>query len=207
MAVSRETTALSLPLSAPQRSRLSALADWVATRACPLGLTTYSHPDQAFREAVAPALALPAMLGYLPVGPWADFGAGSGALGLALASLCPAAHFDLIDRRQRVTAFLDLSIRRLSIPNAYPLLLNITADTYNQQWAGVCLRAFATPAEALLLAAHHARHWICAWHAPHIVQYRTPQPAFRLVCQTPTSSPNLVASLYERVRESEEPCG
>ncbi len=198
MPVSRET-----PFPLPHLPReiavmLDSLAVWTAERAFPLGLTNYRTPDTVLRDAILPALALSNLLGATPVGPWAEIGAGSGALGLALALTAPAVHVDLVDRRQRAVDFMDLTVRRLVVPNARAVHLDLQPRTRTDRWVGVCFRALAQPGTALALAARHARRWICVWHSPTVAGYSTPPGGFSVASQQATVSPNLVATLYAR---------
>lgn len=66
----------------------SHVADWVGPRAARLGLTQYTSGAKVALELMAPGFPLVAELsgGFAGV---AEVGAGCGALGLALAVLCP----------------------------------------------------------------------------------------------------------------------
>lgn len=184
--------------SCPPQARLDPLIAWLATHAPQLGLTGYSSTEQVRDQAVFPALALQALLGGPPIGPWADFGAGSGALGLALATLHPTMHVTLVDRRQKATDFIELSTRRLRLSNASSLNADIHASIGAPAFAGVCLRAVSVTSEALAGAASNAIHYVCAWHSPGAVGYDADPPGFRLAARTAALAPNLVASLYAR---------
>ena len=204
MTVSRETSRA--PYSQPLAS-LAPLAAWLAKAAHPLGLTNYKHPDQLLQHALRPALALHDLLGRPPLGAWTEIGPGCGALGLTLALAAPGAHFQLIDRRQRVISFLDLTIARFHIPNARATLAPAVPDqTPAARPIGVCFRAIAPPAQALSLAAGHACHWICAWHTDTLLDYDVPPPGFDIAGRSRTSSPNLVATLYQRENGQEVLC-
>ena len=199
MRVSRETGAPLGPLSPADRSRLEALAGWLAERAHPLGLTNFATPEEMLLQAVLPARVLFSLLPDPPRGCWADLGAGAGALGLTLATLAPSTHFDLVDRRRRVIVFLDLTIRHFGLPNASAVLADLATRPPSPPWDGVCLRAIAPAPEALALAAPHARRWICAWHGANTPGYDRPPPGFRLSHSVNAGIPTLCASLHERI--------
>jgi len=198
MDVSRETVPTHPQPAAPE-ARLLALAEWLAPSAASLGLTNYHTADVLLTDAILPALALRGLLGHAPVGPWVDLGAGSGALGLALALTAPALHMDLLDRRERAAAFLDLTVRRMAIPNARALQRDLQPEAEIPAWVGVCFRAVAPPSEALAMAAAHSRRWVCAWHGPGLRAYRTPPAGFRVAGSSRAPSTNLALTLYERV--------
>lgn len=198
MSVSRETGPPLGPLSPADRSRLEALAAWLAERAYPLGLTNFATPEDVLEQALLPARALFSVLPGPLSGRWADLGAGSGALGLTLAILAPLAQFDLLDRRRRVIAFLDLTIRRFRVPNAFAVLADVSTPPPAPPWDGVCLRAVAPGPEGLCLAAPHARRWICSWHGSATAGHDRSPPGFRLVRSVNAGTPSLCASLHER---------
>jgi len=195
--VSRETLA-ALTGSLDQYLRLRELADWLAQSASPLGLTNFPDSSALLTHAVAPAFALPSLLGHAVIGSWAELGPASGALGIALALTQPAAHIDLVDRRDRVTAFLDLTLHRLALPNATARAARLSATTHTPAWTGVCFRALSETHTALRTAAAHAQRWICAWHSASAAGYDLPPPGFACVARCGTLSENLVATLYCR---------
>lgn len=199
MSVSRETTDAGQPLHPELMSRLLELADWIARTAYPLGLTNYADAETVLQESVLPTTALLWALPGPLTGAWADIGPGSGALGLTLALLEPAITVDLLDRRERVTAYLDLSLAHLGITNARARQVNLSAtkqapETYD----GVAFRAFGPPAKALALAASLSRTWVCAWHSPQTVAYQSPPEPLTLVSQRPTTSSGLLCTLFRR---------
>ncbi len=202
MPVSRETHSALLPLSPDVASGMVALAQWLREAAFPLGLTNYPDADTMLAEAVLPAVALPSAFGRPLSGHWVDLGAGSGAIGLAAAILSPAASVTLVDRRRRAASFLDLTAKRLSLPNVSVLEAAFTADSGPNGFTGVCFRALTAPTHALRIAAAHARRWICAWHAPGLAPYDTPPANFRPVARVPTSTPALLLDIYERTPTS-----
>lgn len=199
MAVSRETGADTFHLPPSCLKRLDDLARWLATAAHPLGLTGYPDATANLEHGVLPALVLHELLAGGPIGPWLEIGPGSGALGLALSLCSPAAHFSLCDRREKVAAFLDLTIARFGIPNARAIRAHLATDGPSGGFLGVVFRALDSPTHSLSLAAHHARRLVCAWHAPGIGEYAHAPPGFARVKVIPTRSPNLVASLYQRL--------
>ena len=176
---------------------LAHLADWIAQAAFPLGLTNYASPEDIMRRGVLPAYLLPKLLRREVAGSWAELGPGSGAIGLALACFSPAAHVTLVDRRARVTAYLDVSITRLSLPNATATTIALTSQP-GPSWVGVCFRALAQPPHALQVAAAHARCWICAWHSSGMTAYDCPPKGFVGVARTAALADGLCATLYRR---------
>ena len=187
-----------LPNPEPMAVRLDALARWLAASAVPLGLTGYRDASSIWAQAMEPALLLPRMFCASIVGPWLEIGAGSGALGLTLAILSPAAHLTLADRRERVVAHLDLAIRRLAATNAEAHLARMGSASPPHRWVGVCLRALAEPTASLDIAQRHAQRWICTWHSPSIAAYDDAPRGFDVVARDQTTRGDLCATLYRR---------
>jgi len=175
--------------------RLQSLADWLSQAAHPLGLTNYASAQEMLTRAILPAAALPALLGAPLSGAWAEMGPGSGALGLALAVVAPAACIELLDRRQRVTAFLDLTIRRFALQNAAATTLSLPSQGPHR-YLGVVFRAFARPTVALQTAREHSRRWVCAWHTPGLDGYDHPPLGLSPVARSLIPAAGLAVTLY-----------
>jgi 16S rRNA G527 N7-methylase RsmG len=97
--------------------RLESLAAWISRAGVAAGLTGYETADAVLSQAIAPAAVIADSVGdgALRI---AEIGAGSGALGLALAILLPSATVCLLDASGRSAVFVEMSIRRLRIHNA-----------------------------------------------------------------------------------------
>jgi len=196
--VSRETTRLVEALRPAIADRLRSLSQWIAHHAYPLGFTNYATPDQVLLHGMAPAITIAAHHHPDAFATCAELGPGSGALGLAIATLAPTLHVDLADRRRKVIDYLELAIACNAVPNATALLFDAARPGSQTQWDTVCFRALAKPAEALALAAPLARARIFACHSPAVETYRLSPPGFTLLDQRPTAAPNLVLTLYEK---------
>ena len=181
---------------------LEAIAGHLFRAAAPLGFTGHSDAFSFLHQGMMPALALSRMFRRPLLGQWLEIGSGSGAIGLSLATMHPAAHFTLADRRERVIAHLDLAVRRLGVPNADILQADLRPGPHARRWLGVCFRALASPREALQLAAHYSSRCICAWHSPRTGRYDVPPSGFHLAARAETCTPGLVATLYCRDRPS-----
>lgn len=179
-------------------SGLARLADWLAEYAPATGLLGYDSSDAILENAVLPAKVLPELLGGPLIGDWADLGAGSGALGLALAILCPASNLTLVDRRKRASDFSELAAKRLRIANVQTRTLDLRPGEDGPRFAGTCLRAVTETRAALAIAAGISRRWICAWHAPSLIAYDCPPEGFLIASRSGVLAPNLIATLYAR---------
>jgi 16S rRNA G527 N7-methylase RsmG len=190
--------ALALP-----EHRLEALAEameWLAPKAFRFGLTNYDDPRDFAASLVAPLLVLLQESASACVqSPALDFGAGSGAVGLALAVLRPDLQLILADRRARVVQFLDLCSRRLQLANCTALLSDL-ADPPPGVVAAigtVLSRAFGPTPVALTHASRLVRPGGCIalWHQPPA----PPSPVnLRPAGTLATSVPSLALTLYRR---------
>ena len=129
--VSRETMSAPLPplnwialgaahgltVTPDQAGRLEELSRWLAERASPLGFTNYRTPEDISRHALSPTFSLFSLARSGLTGPLLDLGAGSGALGLTVAILCPSLPITLADRRSRAATFMSLTCARLQLNN------------------------------------------------------------------------------------------
>ena len=174
------------------------MAQWLCDTAAPLGLVGYTTAAEIERQALAPALWLPHMLGGHVIGSWLEIGPGSGAAGLMLALASPAAYLHLMDRRERAVAFIDLTIQRFRVRNAVARLQDAARGVPPRAYTGVCFRALTEPTAALALAASLSRRWICAWHAERMAQYDSAPVGFDPVCRYAGGGADLSATLYER---------
>jgi 16S rRNA G527 N7-methylase RsmG len=180
--------------------RLQALAQAIAPAAARLGLTNYATADEYLHHAMLPAFALLVALPDGPSGEWAEIGAGSGGLGITLAAAAPTATVHLIDRRERVAAFLDLIIARADLPNVRAIQADLPLRSEPERvYDGIVFRAFPPAARGLRIAARHARSWVAAWHSPDVAAYDDPPPSLSLVARAPTASEGLLMSLFRRV--------
>lgn len=191
---------LQLDLSDERWTALAAGIDWLGPLAQQMGLTNYSDLSEFTSQLVAPLLPLlqPTLQHHL-LSPALDFGAGSGAVGIALAILRPDLQVVLADRRARVVQFLDLCLRRLQLTNGSALQTDLAAPP--SEWQHACgtvlIRAFGPTDVALKHAAQLMRPdgSIALWHQP-------PPPAppaeLRQAHSLMTSVPALALTIYDR---------
>lgn len=191
--------ALDIP---PERlDRIASLISWLAPASHRIGLTKYADPMAMSEQLVAPALLLLApSLSHHVSSPVLDFGAGSGAVGLALAAAMPASEIVLADRRRRVVQFLDVAAHRHGLANCRSLLVDLGDTTAGPQsgFGTVLVRAFG-PADQALVAAEawlRADGVIALWHRPDACS--TPDGLTALGTDE-TELQSLVLTLYQRV--------
>lgn len=179
---------------------LSELIDWLAPAAHQAGLTKYATPAAMREHLVDPALLLltPALRPFLH-SPALDFGAGSGAVGLAIAAAAPDVEVVLADRRSRVVQFVDLAIRRFRLANCRTLLTDLAApaEEYRQAFGSVLIRAYGPGHIALDQAMRWLRPGgtIALWRRPE--SPATPEGLIPLRTEA-TQLPSLVLSIYQR---------
>jgi len=189
--------------------RVVALAEaleWLGPAAFRFGLTNYATTEEFTTNLVAPVLTLlaPSLSGLLQ-SPALDFGAGSSAVGLALAILRPDMQVLLADRRARVVQFADLALRRLQLANCEGLQVDLANPP--SELAGsigtVLVRAFGPTPVALTHACRLIRPGgsIALWHQPPA----PPPPAdLRLVDTLATGVPSLALTVYQRGAQAED---
>lgn len=177
---------------------LDQLAGWLSEYAPPTGLLGYCSRDAILENAVLPVRALAPLLDGPVLGDWAELGAGSGALGLALAILCPACSVTLLDRRERASQFSELASRRLQIPNVRTPTCDLRPGCGEPRFTGTILRAMTETRLALAIAAEVSRRWICAWHSPGLPAYDSAPKGFSIASRSGLLAPNLIATLYAR---------
>jgi 16S rRNA (guanine527-N7)-methyltransferase len=195
-----ETWGLEINLSMSER--LDALATWLAERGLPLGLTNYPSPRRVAEHHLSPILAVFGLPDFPRSGEALDLGAGGGALGLALALLCPELNVLLADRRRRSALFITLTIARLGIGNARSE--QVEAVTLGNECAGrfdaVGFRALAPAPEALQMSAPllSEQGQIVAWHQSEDPGYLNPPPGWERSATIATSLPGLSVSQLRR---------
>ena len=183
--------------------RLDELAAWLAERARPLGLTHYRSAEEVARHALLPTFALFALTASPLPGPLLDLGAGSGALGLTVAVLCPNLHVVLADRRQRAATFINLTRARLGLHNAQ--VRQVSAEQLAKEAIGsfevVCFRALAPAETALGLAKPllAPSGWVAVWHQSDDPAYGDPPEGWLRRATAPTALPALAVSRLEIV--------
>ena len=192
-----------LTVSPDQAARLDALASWLAERALPLGLTNYRTPEDISRHALAPTFALFSLAGPALRGPLLDLGAGSGALGLTVAVLCPDLPVTLADRRSRAATFMSLTRARLHLDNVE--VRQVSAQELAKDAAGafqvVCFRALGHAETALRWAAPLLAPGGCvaAWHQAADSGFLHPSTGWLRRATVTTVWPGLSVSLLENV--------
>lgn len=198
--LSVEAGRLDLSLSPDRIRSLAEAMEWLGPAAFRFGLTNYATTPEFTANLVAPALVLLADGVFGRVNsPALDFGAGSGAVGLALAVLCPEIEVILADRRTRVVQFLDLSLRRLQLTNCTARQADLANPPADLALAigTVLIRAFGPTPTALTYASRLIRPGgsIALWHQPPA----PPPPAdLRLLDTHSTGVPSLALTLYQR---------
>ena len=189
-------------LSVAQIEHLEALAQWLAERASALGLSQYRDLPAVLTAALSPPLALLDLLDITTVHHLVDLGAGSGAIGFALALVPPHLSVDFIERSTKAATFLELTAHHLHIANTRVIIGDARAlrSSYTDTYDLVCFRALTSGRAALELAwpfAHTDGH-IAAWHQPDATAVRQPPPPRDRLTTAQTIVPGLVVSLYAR---------
>ena len=197
---SDEARRVDVALSEDRLSALAEAVEWLGPAAFRFGLTNYASTHEFAANLVAPVLGLLRdSLSELVQSPALDFGAGFGAVGLALAILLPDTQVVLADRRARVVQFLDLCLRRLQLTNCTALQADLANPPHDliEAIGTALIRAFGPTPVALTYAARLIRPGgsIALWHQPPA----PPPPAdLRLADTLTTSVPSLALTLYQR---------
>ena len=187
-------------LSDGQQQCIADLAQWLAERAPPLGLSKYADLPSVLSYAMAPALAISDLIEPSEVKRAVDLGAGSGSLGLTLSIIQPGWEVTLMDRSSKTARFLEWTVQWLGVENVTvqhedaASVANSGAARYDL----VCLRAVASARQALQLAGPLAESggYVVAWHQAEDEGFHAPQSPLPYEATTPTVVPGLVASLY-----------
>ncbi len=188
-------------LSENQQQRIATLAQWLAERAPPLGLSKYADLHSVLSYAMAPALAISGLIELSEV-KWAlDIGAGSGSLGLTLSIIQPDWKVTLMDRSSKAARFLEWTVQWLGLENVtvqHKDAASAAADGA-AQYDLVCLRAVVSAPRALQLAGPLVRSdgYVVAWHQAEDNGFYADRSPLPYVATTPTIVPGLVASLYK----------
>ena len=187
-------------LSDEQQQRIVDLAQWLAERAPPLGLSKYADLPSVLSYAMAPALAISDLIEPGEIKRVVDLGAGSGALGLTLGIIQPGWEVTLMDRSSKTATFLEWTVQWLGVENVTVRHEDATpaATAGAARYDLVCLRAVASARQALQVAGPLAGSggYVVAWHQAEDEGFRSPQSALPYTATTPTVVPGLVASLY-----------
>ncbi|MCD6361759.1 MAG: class I SAM-dependent methyltransferase [Armatimonadetes bacterium] len=165
------------------------------------GISGYERPEDALIRGLAPGISYLAFKEAPREGSIVDLGAGNGALGAAIALLCPGARVFLMDRAMRAYTACELLIRRLRLDNAEAVLKEAGRDGGEAASCdSVVFRALAPGPEAMSIAAAmtHPDGFIAAWHKAGDVTFATAdQPenrAFRYRGTVSTTVEGLVVS-------------
>lgn len=126
--------------------KCAAIAEWLGPRAARLGLTQFVSGAEVALQLMTPGFPLVRGLSGSRAR-MAEIGAGSGALGLGLAALCPTVEVTLLDRRTRAAGFIELCIRRFGLRNATAVCDDLREHRMTYDW--VIARALA-PGAALV---------------------------------------------------------
>ena len=190
-----------LDVPAERLDRIASLVSWLAPASHRLGLTKYADPMAMSEQLVAPALLLlaPSLSPHVS-SPMLDFGAGSGAVGLSLATAMPASEIVLADRRRRVVQFLDLAVHRHDLGNCRSLVVDLADMTagLESDFGTILVRAFGPVDQALISAQAWLKPGgvVALWHRPGACF--TPDGLTALRTEE-TELPSLVLTLYQRV--------
>jgi 16S rRNA (guanine527-N7)-methyltransferase len=147
--------------------RLHALAEWTASAGVAAGLTNYATADAVFHHAIAPIWPILSRL-VSPDVSIAEIGPGSGVLGLGLALARPDATVTLVDASARSATYIEMTARRLRIPNVRVFRARLPVDRPSDVGGPfdlVVVRAFAAariaiPAAAALCSAGGRVMWL-----------------------------------------------
>jgi 16S rRNA (guanine527-N7)-methyltransferase len=195
--------AYGLAITPDQAGRLDDLACWLAERASPLGLTNYGTPEDIVTSFLLPTFSLFTLEKSALAGPLLDLGAGSGALGLTVATLCPDLPVTLADRRSRATTFMSLTRARFHLLNID--VRQVSAERLAKESPAsfqiVCFRALAPAEIALRLAAPllGPGGWVAAWHQAEDSHFIDPSEGWERVATAPTILPGLAVSRLQIV--------
>ncbi len=187
---------LGLQVPSARLQACSQLADWLAPAAAKLGLTQYDTGPAVMAKLMAPGLYLVRHMGDT-LGRIAEIGPGSGALGLGLSMLLPAADVTLLDRRRRVCAFLDLAIKRFELSNCHTLCVDMRGPTDGSHYDLVVARAVASSAELFTVLPQ----FLAADGAIALFQAARPPefpPELSQVAHIATNLPELWLDIYAR---------
>lgn len=169
--LSGEIERIGLRVSSGIQERLVDCLEYLHPTATRFGLTNYTDFSDFTTQLVCPALwLLHPQLGLGPASPLLDFGAGSGAVGIALAVLLPDVEVLLADRRARVVQFIDLAARRLSLTNCTALKVDLGNPPSGLVGSvgTVLIRAFGPTDNAIIRAERLIRPngALALWHQP-----------------------------------------
>ena len=195
--------AYGLAITPDQAARLHDLAFWLAERASPLGLTNYRTSEAIVSHFLSPTFPLFALAEASLTGPLLDLGAGSGALGFAVAILCPDLAVTLADRRRRAATFMSLTRARLHLINmdVRQVSAEALAKDAPESFRVVCFRALAPAEVALSMAAPllGPGGWVAAWHQADDDGFLNPPGGWTRVATAPTVLPGLAVSRLQIV--------
>lgn len=142
------------PLTEAQAAALLQLALHVASGGKRLGLTNYSSPRVVLERLIAPAVGASAWLERTAPLRVADIGAGTGAVGMTLAVLCPQWRLTMVDRRQKACRFIEILALRLGLETVEVLQADACKPRPpDLRFDGALFRAVASPRDDLALAA------------------------------------------------------
>ena len=118
-----------------------------------IGLTNYRNPHSVLSRLLLPAIAALKWLSPHTGLQVVDVGAGTGAIGLALALLCPSWHLTIVDRRQRAIAFADLVRLKMGLANVTVACADANNPPNPNAYDAALFRAVADLLEDLTMAA------------------------------------------------------
>lgn len=152
-------------LGPAQRESLLTAAERVAVFARASGISQYDSPQDALERALVPGIFYFALADSPRSGTLVDLGAGSGALGAAIAIIEPNLEVTLADRAERSYTACELLVRRLRLPNLTARRFDAGAPG-DDRWDVVVFRALARGEQALELARSVVRSggYIAAFH-------------------------------------------
>ncbi|MGI5819596.1 MAG: RsmG family class I SAM-dependent methyltransferase [Armatimonadota bacterium] len=190
--------AIGLSPTPGQLEALRAGAAWLARASTASGISQYASPEDALIRAMGPALA------YFPVnatprqGRLADIGSGTGAIGATIALFAPTLEVDLVDRAKRAYTVSELLVAKMDLPNARPLLADVTA--LESRYDAVVFRALGRAPVALSLALPLVRPGgiVCAYHRRGDMAFEAPDAALAVLETRDTPVEELVLTCYRR---------
>lgn len=149
---------------------------------------------------MAPVLAIFDVLDLASICSCLDLGAGTGALGIALAILQPHLRLDLLDRSRRAAGLMELLAHRLNLDNIVVICADAHefAHQHSQSYHLVCSRAFGPAQIVLPLAAALTGEdgYVAAWHQSADDAYLTPPSNVTKIASVPTHLMHLSLSVF-----------
>jgi 16S rRNA (guanine527-N7)-methyltransferase len=187
---------LGIDLSARQLERFMVYLDLLAQWGASFNLTAVRDPLQMVTVHLLDSLSILPLIAALAPKRLIDIGSGAGLPGIPLALMLPELEVALLDSVQKKTAFQIQAKGALKLSNCHPINGRMQALTFAKPYDLAVCRAFASVADAALLAERA----LCADGTLIAMKGHVPKeeldalaPAWRLSAVTPLVVPGLDA--------------